>query len=115
VSQPASPPEKPRRRFSRPPEARIYTYKFGSTESPDDGGDNPPKTPNDNGHGGSHSGFSPPEAPAGGIYPNKFRPEESPTRMTKRLPDRKLMLSWESKTEAVAPENLQTLTQKSAK
>jgi hypothetical protein len=35
--------------------------------------------------------------------------------MTKRLPDRKLMLSWESKTEAVAPETLRALTQKSAK
>jgi DNA polymerase elongation subunit (family B) len=77
--------------------------------SPDDD-DNPPETPNNNGNGGGHNGFSPPEAPvnppANLIYTHKFNSPESLTRMTERLPDGSIKLSWQGKTETVAPDDL---------
>jgi len=75
--------------------AKTETEEIPPT-SPDD--DKPPETPNNNGHGGGIGGFAPPVAPA--------IPPESQTRMTERLPDGSVKLSWQRKTETVAPDDL---------
>ena len=85
---------------------RLFKVEIPHT-SPDDDNDNPPD-PHNNGHGGGHSGFSPPETPEIEFIQINSIPTqpENQNRMTVRLPDGSVKLAWQDKTETVAPADL---------